>query len=232
MGYQLNWAAWYLIIYAVTMFLIFYILIRTSLINSSEGSIAYRLWGLALFQFAVSMRFREDFDFFLTLSNTRKEIFLSLAGVSIGFSIIFSGLIVIERLTVDYLNNVLGLHNIVDPFHFFAPYSSDSLLLLFVFFLVLCVLCSVSGLLIGSLFYRFGRKFMLTFWLMFSTILLIFLPLFIWYRHQDSYLSRFITVIWEFLKNFDVLSCSVYLFILTIGIGTAAYMNIRRLPQN
>ena len=231
LSYQSAWAAWYLIIYAITMFLIMYSLIKTSLISSSEGSLVYRLWGLAVFQFAISIRFREDFDFFLTLSNTRKDIFQSLVGVALGFSVIFSGLIVLEHLIINYLNNVLGYHKIVDPFHFFSPYAADNNFLLFVFFFILCLCCSMFGLMMGSLFYRFGRRFVLAFWLMFSSVFVVFLPLFIWYRHQDSYLSKFITAIWEFLKSFDVLACSGYLFILTIFFGIAAYLNIRRLPQ-
>ncbi|KPK89810.1 hypothetical protein AMJ80_09250 [bacterium SM23_31] len=226
-GYQFNWVAWYLVIYVIIMFMLSYALIKTSLINISEGSLVYRLWASVIWQFAIAMRFKEDFDFFLTLSNTRKDIFLSQLGVVFGFSAFFSGLIVLERLIVDHLNNVFGYHHITDPFHFFAPYGTDNLFLQFVFFLVLCVCCSLFGLLMGSLFYRFGKKFTLTFWLVFSSIPIAFFPLLI----LPSQFSISLKTVGECLRNFDVLVGSGVLFILTIVFSTAAYLNIRRLPQ-
>lgn len=231
MRYQSTWAAWYLAIYVIVMLLLYYGLIKTSLINTSEGSLVYRIWGSIIFQFAVTMRFKEDFDFFLTLSNTRNEIFQSLLGVVFCFSAFFSGLIVMERLIVDHLNNIFGYHNITDPFHFFSPYGTDNLYVQFVFFLVLCFCCSVFGILMGSLFYRFGRKFTIAFWLMFSAIPLVFFPLLLWPLYQQGNLSKFISALGAFLGNFDVLASSGYLLILTIVFSIAAYLNIRRLPQ-
>ena len=231
MRYQFTWVAWYLVIYVITMSLVYYGLIKTSLINNSTGSLFYRLWGSVIFQFAISMRFKEDFDFLLTLSNTRNDIFQSLLGVAFGFSAFFSGLIVLERMIVDHLNNVFEYHNITDPFHFFAPYGTDNLYIQFVFFLVLSVCCSIFGLLMGSLFYRFGKKFTLAFWLMFSAIPMVFFPLLLWSLHQRSHLSISITAMGEFLRNFDVLAISGILFILSIVFGATAWVNIRRLPQ-
>jgi len=229
--YQFGWAVWYLVSYVIIMLPLYYILIKTSAINPNEGSLVYRIWGSVIFQFAVTMRFKEDFDFFLTLSNTRNEIFQSLLGVALGFSIFFSCLIVLERLIIDYLNNILGLHNIVDPFHFFSPYRVNNYFIQFVFFLVLCVCLSILGLLLGSLFYRFGKKFILAFWLIFSSIPMIFFPLLLWTYYRSGQLSGFITDMGEFLRNFDVLAGSGYLFIPTIVFSAAAYLNIRRLPQ-
>ncbi len=232
MSYQFTWVAWSLAIYVITMFLVFYPLIKFYIISQSEGSLVYRLCAvLVIFQFAISMSFKEDFDFLLTLSSTRHEIFQSLLGVGICFSAFFSGLIVLEQVIVDYFNNILGYHNITDPFHLFSPYCKDNLFLQFVFFLVLCVSCSIFGILMGSLFYRFGKKFILAFWLFFSFIPTVFFPLFLWSLYQRSQLSRSITAMGEFLRNFDVLAISGYLLILTIVFSIAAYLNIRRLPQ-
>jgi hypothetical protein len=231
MRYQFNWAALSLGIYVITIALVFYGLIKTSLINTSEGSLVYRMWALLIFQFAITMRFKEDFDFLLTLSNTRKEIFLSLMGVLFCFSAFFSGLIVMERVIVDLLNNIFGFHNITDPFHFVAPYVTDNVFLQFIFFLVLCICGSLFGLLMGSLFYRFGKKFTMAFWLIFSSIPIIFLPLLMWPLYRGGNLSSAITALGEFLSNFDLMASSGYMFILTIVFSTAAYLNIRRLPQ-
>jgi len=231
MGYQLPWATLALAIYVVSMFLIYYFLINFSLINQREGSLVYRLWFLIIYQFAISMRFKEDFDFLLTLSSTRSEIFQSLLGVAIFFSAIFSGLIVLERLIVDHLNNVLEFYNISDPFHFLSPYGTDSILSQIVFFFMICVCCSIFGLLMGSLFYRFGKKFTLAFWLLFSAIPTVIFPLLLWIFHLRGHLSMSITAMGEFLKFFDVMSFSWFFFILSIVFGAAALFNIRRLPQ-
>ncbi|MFC1724899.1 hypothetical protein ACFL4T_04670 [candidate division KSB1 bacterium] len=231
MKYQSVWAAWYLGIYLFIMMTLYLALIKTSLISSSEGSFVFRLWGAAVVQFAFTLRFREDFDFFLTYSNTRVEIFQSLLGTAIGFSGFYSGIIVLEKLTVDSLNNVFGFHNINDPFHFFSPYAADNIYLLFIFFFVLIASCSIFGLLLGSLFYRFGRAFTVAFWLLVSLIPVVLLPLILWYPYPQSDKSGLIANIGEFLKNFDVLTGSGFLFILAVIFGAAAYLNIRSLPQ-
>ena len=163
MGNQLSWAAMSVAIYIASMILTFYPLIKLSVINPSQGSLVYRLSVLIIYHFAISMRFREDFDYLLTLSSTRKDIFRSHLLVALGFSALLSGLIVLETLLVDHLNNVFGFHNITDPFHFFSAYSTGHLFLQFIFFFMLCGFLSGLGLLLGSLFYRFGRKFTLAF---------------------------------------------------------------------
>ena len=231
MRIQFTFAAWYLVIYVICMLLVSYLLIKTSVISTRDGGLLYRIWGSVIFQFAISMRFKEDFDFLLTLSNTRKDIYYSFLGVTIGFSAFFSGLIVLERLIVDHLNNVLGYHNISDLFHFVAPYATDNLFLQFVFFLMLCTCCCMFGLLMGSLFYRFGKRFTLAFWLVFSAIPVAFFPLLMWFLHQRGHLSRSIAALGEFLRNFDLLAGSGILLLLSIVFGAAAYLNIRKLPQ-
>jgi hypothetical protein len=231
MKVHMTWAAWYLIIYASAMFLLYYVLIKTSVINNSTGSLSYRIWGLIIFQFAVTMRFKENFDFFLTLSNTRNEIFQSLMGVALIFSAFFSGLIVLERVIVDHLNNIFGLHTVKDFFHYLAPYATDNHFLQFIFFLILCICCSSFGLLMGSLFYRFGKKFMVAFWLIFSAIPTVIFPLFLWILHLRNHLSGSVKAMGEFFRTFDVTAGSGVLFILTIIFSIAAWLNIQRLPQ-
>jgi len=231
MKIQFTFAAWYMVFYLLTMVLVSFLLVKTSVINSSEGGLFYRIWGSIIFQFGICVRFREDFDFMLTLSNTRKDMFYSLLAVTIAFSGFFSAMIVLERVIVDRLNDALGFHNITDLFHFTAPYATDNLFLQFIFFLMLGVCCCIFGLLVGSLSYRFGKKFTLAFWLVFSAIPVVFLPWFMWSLHQRGQLSNSITSLGEFLRNFDVLAVSGVLLLLAIVISSAAYLNVRRLPQ-
>ena len=225
------WAAWYLIIAVSVLCLLYYVLIKTSVINYSTGSLSYRLWGAIIFQFAISMRFKEDFDFLLTLSNTRQQIFQSLMGVALLFSAFYSGIIVLERVIIDHLNNSLGLLLVKDFFHYLSPYATENLFLQFVFFFMLCLSFSVFGLLMGSLFYRFGKKFMLAFWLIFSAIPTVVFPLYLWILYLSDNLSEYIKTIGEFFMIFDLAAVSGELFFLTIIFSIAAWLNFRRLPQ-
>jgi len=231
LGYQYTWALWHLAIYVPLIFVIFFILIKTSVISSHEGSLVYRLWSAVIFLFAISTKFKEDFDYLLTMSSTRKNIFLALLGVILIFSTFFSSLIVVEKVIVDHLNNILGFHNISDPFHFVAPYASGNLFLLFVFSLALTVCASVFGFLTGSLFYRYGRKFTVGFWLVISSIPFVLFPLFLWALYQRGHLTVSIDAMGTFFRDFNVLAGTGYLLLGAIIFGAAAYLNIRRLPQ-
>jgi hypothetical protein len=226
-GYQLSWVAWYLIIYIGILTILYYSLIKSHLINPGEGSLVYRLWGSVIVMFAWTMRFREDFDFWLTMSHNRRDIFLSLTGVAAVFSMFFSSLIVLERIIVDVMNKSFGFFNITDPFHMIAPYHNDNLFQLFIFFLVLCYAASILGLLLGSLFYRFGKKFTLAFWLIFSSIPVIFFPALLW----SGRLSRTFSEIGLYLRAFDVWAASVNIFLFAVILSALSYLNIRRLPQ-
>jgi hypothetical protein len=231
MGYQISWAMWYIVIYLAVMTVVYYGLIQADLINNSSGSLVYRIWGLVLFQFVISLRFKEDFDFLLTMSNTRKEIFQSLLGVAIAFSLLFSALIVLERVSIDALNGRLGYQHTTDPFHSFSPYVTSNPFSQFLFFSLLTSCCSIFGLLLGSLFYRLGKMFRLIFWLIFFSILIIYLPLLLWSLYQSNHLSQVVTSSGAFLMNFNLLAGSGYLLLLVIIFTLAAYLNIRKLPQ-
>jgi len=225
-------AAWYLAIYPLTMIVVSVALIQTSVINENDGSLIYRLSGSVIFLFAVFIRFKEDFDFLLTLSMTRRDIYLAKLATAFGFSLLFSGLIVLERLIVDYLNEIFGYSHFNDPFHFFAPYATENHPAQFVYFLMLCLCCSFGGLLLGSLFYRFGKKFTLVFWLLFSAAPTIVLPMFLWALHQRGELKESMSALGTYLNTFDVPGASGSLLILAVVFCAAAWVNIRRLQQN
>jgi len=177
------------------------------------------------------MRFKEDFNYLLTLSSTRKVIFQSHLLVGLGFSAGLSGLIVLETFFVDYLNKVFGFLTITDPFHFFSAYSIDHVFLQFLYFFMLCACVSVLGLLLGSLFYRLGKKFTISFWLIFSAIPSVVFPLLLWIFHVQGHLSESLSTIGRFFSDFNVMTGSGILLMLTIVFGIAAWFNIRKLPQ-
>ncbi|MCK5147551.1 hypothetical protein KAR48_12410 [bacterium] len=231
MRIQWNMAAWYLGIYVLTMLLVSTALIKTSVITEHDGSLIYRIWGSVVFLFAISIRFKEDFDFMLALSITRQNIFLAQLCTILGFSGIFSGLILLERIIVDYSNQVLGYHNISDPLHFWAPYSCGNLFLQFIYFFTLIFCCSAAGLLLGGIFYRFGKKCTLIFWLIFSAMPMLLAPVYLWALHQQGRLTSVMTDLGTMLKNFDVLTASATMLIAATVISIAAWLNTRRLPQ-
>ena len=229
--YLLTWLSWNLAIYFFLIFVIFFILIQTGIIGTSNGSLVYRIWALVVFQFVVSTKFQEDFDYFLTFSNTRKEIFYTLGSVILINSAIISIIIVLEKVTIDFLNGRLGYQNIVDPFHAFSPYATGNIFLLFIFFLTLSIALSFLGMLLGSLSYRIGKKFDLIVWTAVSILSLIYLPLAMWSLSQQGRLTAVLTAFGEFLGGFNVWANSSYLLLIAIGLGGLTYLNLLRLPQ-
>ena len=231
MSYLLTWLSWNLAIYLTLIFVVFYALIQTNIIGTSSGSLVYRIWGLVIFQLIISGRFREDFDMFLTFSNTRKEIFYSLSSVIVVNSAIISAIIVLEKIVIDFLNGQLGYNNIIDPFHFFAPYATNNVVLIFIFFLTLSIASSFLGLLLGSLYYRYGKLFTIVFWAIIFLLSIIYLPLQMWSFYQDDRLSDTFSAMGSFLGGFNVLAISGYLLLIAVALGAATFLNLRRLPQ-
>lgn len=232
MGFQFTWLSWALAIYAGVMVTIFALLIKFGVINGDHGSLVYRLWALVFSQFGVSIRFREDFDFLLTCSHTRKEIFSSQVVASLFSSAILGVLILAEVVVVDLLNRQLGFTNIVDPFHFVAPYATDNYYLQFLFFFMLCACVSLLGMLLGSLFYRFGKRFMSLFWMVLCAIPLMGLPLLSWDLHRSGELSGVLSSVGRFFLSFDLFAATGLLFVLSLVWTLCAWLNIRRLPQH
>jgi hypothetical protein len=99
LGYLLTWLSWNLAIYFILGFGVVYVLIQTGFVGKGNGSLVYRIWALVIFQFIISAKFQEDFDYFLTFSNTRREIFYSLSSVAVVNSGIISVIIVLGALT-------------------------------------------------------------------------------------------------------------------------------------
>ena len=230
LGLQLSWTGLALIIYVFTLFLTFYLLIATGVVNSGEGSLVYRMWGLIFFLIAISMRFKEDFEFLQMMSNSREMIYRSFLTTGAILSMLFSTLIVIERFIVDHLNEMLGFRNIVDPFHFISPYMTDSTMQQWLFFFTLFLAFSVFAIMMGSLFYRFGKLFTLVFWLVLSALPTIFLPMFLWMVSQQGDLSEYMQAIAAYFRYFDLSLASGVLFIIVLFFGIAGCINIRRLP--
>ena len=225
-------AAWFLTIYPIAMILVSFILVKTSTINEYQGSLIYRLGASGtIFLFASFIRFKEDFDFLLTLGITRRDIFIANTIIAVGLSTLVSILVVVERAIVDYFNNMLGFHNANDPFHLFGAYALDNLFIQFIYFLMLGSCCALTGVLLGSLFYRLGKKFTLVFWLPFSAIPTIVLPMYMWAMYNRNELASSMSALGTYLKTFNVLSASGTLLVITIVVCVAEWLNIRRLPQ-
>lgn len=219
----------YLSIYIVTMTGVSFLLIKTSVITTSQGSLFYRVWGVAIFIFIIQMvRFREEFNTLLILSTPRTDIIKLCYLLSTLFSLTGSFLIVSEKVLIDKLNGILGFGNIVDPFHFIAPYIETNILFQLLFFFMLCLNLSLLGHLLGSLFYRFGKFFTASFWIVLSALLLIIIP-------SVKFVNDQFTV-WmyntsQFFTTFSLGYATLVLGFLSAVFSVGIYINVRRLPQ-
>jgi hypothetical protein len=232
--YRLNGQS-YLIIGALCLYALIMLVVSYALVNLldkiNEGSLVYRFWGQVWLVLAVGMRFKEDFNLLLPLGNTRKDIFLAHLLFNIGLSMVLGILIIFEKVLIDYLNGVRGYVHIVDPFHFVSPYRSDDIFLIFLYFFTLGLAISMFGQLMGTIFYRYGKKFIVTFWLVLSAFPLIILPSLLWAVYSQGYLRDFIQVIVHFFEYYDLQAASINQLILAMAFSVAAYFSIRRLPQ-
>ncbi|MEM7117078.1 MAG: hypothetical protein AAF614_31890 [Chloroflexota bacterium] len=229
--YLQTWLSWTLAIYFILVPIIFYVLIQAGIVGPSRGSLVYRMPALVIHQFIVSAKFQEDFDYFLTFSNTRQEIFYSLGTVAIINSTLITAIMVLEKVIIDFLNGWLGYRNITDPFHAFAPYATGNIFALFFFFLTLSIALSFLGMLLGSLSYRFGRNFNLIVWAAVAVISLVYLPLAMWSWYQEGQLTAVFIAFFEPLGNFNVWATSGYLLIIAIMLSAFTFLNLRSLPQ-
>ncbi len=229
--YLLTWLSWNMAIYFILVIVTFYVLIQTGIIGVSNGSLVYRIWALVIFQFIISAKFQEDFDCFLTFSNTRQEIFYALGSVAIINSTLISVIIVLEKVMIDLFNGWFGFRDITDPLHAFAPYAVDNIFSLFFFSLSLSIALSFLGMLLGSLSYRFGKLFDYLVWLAVFLLSIVYLPLALWSLYQEGELTAVFASWGEFLGGFNVLANSGYLLLIAIVLGALTFLNMRRLPQ-
>ncbi len=229
---QIIKSIWYLSIYTLIIAIIYVALIMTRIFSESGGGLIYRIWGATIFLFAIFIQFKDDFNFMLTLSMTRWEVFLGKMATAFSFGFIFGLLILLERIIVDRLNVVFNFQNITDPFHFWSPYQTDNLFVMFIYFFLLSLCFSLVGIFLGTLFYRFGNKFVLAFWLIFSAIPTVFLPFFLWVQYKRGILGENMSALGSYLTNFNLLGASASLFVITLLIAGLTWLNIRRLSQN
>ncbi len=130
----------------------------------------------------------------------------------------------VSPITQEY--NIFVLFNpfsIVAAFSIFLNGSTPSAILLTSFFFLILAY--------RSPFYRFGKKFILIFWIKLAAIPIVFFPILLWILYKRNILSKTVIATGQFLKNFNLLTASAYLFFLATIFSIAAYLNIRKLPQ-
>jgi len=224
-------ALWYLTIYPSIIVIVYISLIKTGIFSEADGSFVNRIWGSIIFLFAIFVKFKEDFNYLLTMSSTRLEIFLGKMATALTFSFVFGFIIILERMITDRLNIAFNFHNITDPMYYWAPYASDSLFAAFFYFFTMCLLYSISGIFLGTLFYRYGNKFVTIFWLVFSAIPSVFLPFLMWVQYKNGVLGSTMSALGTYLRTFNLYSASATMLFITLGIVLLTWLNMRRLPQ-
>ena len=228
---QLLKSVWFLSINISIMAIIYIALIKTGVFNEQGGGYIYRSWVATIFLFAIFIHFKDSFDFMLTLSMTRWEIFVGKIETAFTISFIFSLIILLERVVVDRMNNIFNFHNITDPLYFWSPYQTSNLFVMFIYFFMLCLCCSFVGILIGTLFYRFGNKFVTAFWLVFSAIPTVFLPFLMWTQYKRGVLGENMAALGKNLATFNVAQASGIMLILSLTIAAFTWLNMRRLSE-
>jgi hypothetical protein len=175
--------------------------------------------------------FRENFHFLLTLNNTRRNQYLS----ELLLMAIASLLYLICAMVVRFLENILeafvNRESIAAQFQaFFASAgqhlgeSAAALLLTLAIFLCAYAL----GLAAGALSYRFGRYFLIPFWVCFGASF-VFVPIFI-----TSYTWALNLAMW-FIghgRPMPSLSFAVHLLFTAVVLSAVGGLIIRKLPQN
>ena len=229
--YHASWLLFGLAVYAVAIGATFYFLIRFSLINESEGSLVYRLFFLIIAVGTFPMKFKEDFDLFLTLGYSRREILAVMLSVSLVLCFGVSILIIAEKAAVDSLNEALGLRNVIDPFHFVSPYRTGTVVGRFFFFFSLSAALSAFGILMGSLFYRWGRIFMTLYWIAASTVPVFLLSVMALVAYRNGRLDDAAAAFRVFIGDFDLIRAAGCFAAAAVLSGILACVNIRKLPQ-
>ena len=227
LAYQFLWIGCYIGIYAFFISLTYWILLATGLMSSSSGSLGCRLWGLAFLQFAVALRFKEDFELFLNIHLTRTRIWAVLASANLIAAFAGTVCIALEKTAIAALNSALGMQS-VELLSKTAPYQTGNMGVFFLFFFSALVFLSAAGMLVGSLFYRFGPKSVWFFWLAVS---LIPVAAFTWNTAGPAGGSpvAVFSQAWGYLMHFNVPAATASFAGLSIVTGALAFMHIRSL---
>jgi hypothetical protein len=176
--------------------------------------------------------FREDFDFLLAMNNTRRNQFGSslatLATASLAFFGISLAISPLELLVESVINHVSAASFFLAYGAWFAgdqlPLLLGNLLLALVVFLAACSL----GLTAGILSYRFGRLFVLPFWILFGSSF-VFIPILITTNETVRDLAAWFIGAGQALPSFQLSWHLAVLAGLLLAVGGWV---IRKLPQS
>jgi hypothetical protein len=148
----------------------------------SPISYAFLLSSLIFLFVGFVASFREDFDFLLAMNSTRRNQFGSSLATLATASLAFFGVSLVISPLELIVESIVNRSSIASLFQDYASWFAADRLPLFLANLLLALVvflgaCSL-GLTAGILSYRFGRLFVLPFWILFGTSF-VFMPILI-----------------------------------------------------
>jgi hypothetical protein len=174
--------------------------------------------------------FREDFDFLLAMNNTRKNQYLSSLLSLLIASAAFLGIAWLIRPLEILVEAAINRASAAPLFQaWLAEYArTPEYLSSLVLTLVVCLSACSLGLTAGILSYRFGRRFVIPFWICFGTSF-IFVPILL-----ASNEKVFNAAIWFSGTNtaLPALSLAWHLAVIDLLLLALGALTIRRLPQS
>jgi hypothetical protein len=202
----------------------------TSIFDASPVSYAFLLSAMIFLFVGFVASFREEFNFLLAMNNTRKNQFLSslLSLLIAGVTFFVTSLLIrpLEILVEAIINRTSAASLFRDWLAQFSemPVILTSLTLA----LVVCLSACAFGLTAGILSYRFGRRFIIPFWICFGSSF-IFVPILLatneimlkaalWFSGVDT--------------TFPALSLAWHLVVIDLALLAIGGLAIRKLPQS
>ena len=213
--------------------------------SSGGGTVFYQPYGgdfpgSVIFGFSTviflfvggSASFREDFNFLLALNNTRRNQFLStlpltaLAGVA-GLAVSIP-VRILEVCVASWINQESIRSGIQAYFQEYAASGPAKVLASLLLFIASFSLAYAFGQAVGSLGYRFGRAFLIPFWICFGCSFIL-VPII---DDVNPAVRRFFEWFLGQGRALPQLNLSLHLLAFTVLLLALSGAVYRRLPQN
>jgi hypothetical protein len=213
----------YFCIYAVIVGLILYANQHGSS-GSSVNSSFFIAGSIYIFAFIASS-YRSLFNYLMMFGNTRKSIvvssFIAYAALSVVISVIsIISMLLDTSFTAVSRNSGFDLLDVIYK-------DNVNIATEFLWFLAFFILVSAFSMLFGSLAYKFGKAFIITFWVGLG-FLLMFLPA----LYNPQYLVDALAAFFRAGSANGIYLAPINFILTAAVLGAAAYLAARRQPQN
>ncbi len=210
--------------------LVLQLFLTISVSNSGSGSNSGFFIGGGIYIFIyVIANYKEMYNYLLMFGNTRKNIFLSNAIVSVMQSILFAAISVILILIGDIASRTFGFGQPGENSLISLIYNGSSLASEFIWLAAFfCMICSFSFI-YGSLAYKFGNVFITVFWVSFG-LSFVAVPV-LAESNSGRLLVKALSMFFSIGNPNGILLAPINFVIAAILLGMASFAISRRQPQ-